>query len=235
MTGPAGGSIWRCIRSRPARATMRASPRGWSRAIPSTASIRRSTRSAIPATNWPSTPPIHFTPLGHGVSMGVHESQSRIYENQLGRSRAFTGWLFGQMQASSAILGLADADAFYATVNRVHPGYHPHRGGRGALQPARHAALRSGARADRRHAGGGRSRSGVERPFPGRFRLCGRQARQWRVAGCALVGRRDRLFRDLQPWQCLCRLPASRRCAPTCPISMPALPRATRARHRLAA
>lgn len=38
-----------------------------------------------------------LTPLGRGVSMGVHESQSRIYENQLGRSRAFTGWLFDQM------------------------------------------------------------------------------------------------------------------------------------------
>ncbi|MEO0677742.1 MAG: carboxypeptidase M32, partial [Pseudomonadota bacterium] len=30
-----------------------------------------------------------LTPLGQGVSMGVHESQSRIYENQLGRGRAF--------------------------------------------------------------------------------------------------------------------------------------------------
>ncbi|MGB3148166.1 MAG: carboxypeptidase M32, partial [Paracoccaceae bacterium] len=29
----------------------------------------------------------HLTPLGQGVSMGVHESQSRIYENQIGRSR----------------------------------------------------------------------------------------------------------------------------------------------------
>ncbi|MBW6507121.1 MAG: carboxypeptidase M32 [Rhodobacteraceae bacterium] len=65
----------------------------------------------------------HFTPLGHGVSMGVHESQSRIYENQLGRSRAFSGWLFGQMQAQFGDLGVADADAFYATVNRVQKGY----------------------------------------------------------------------------------------------------------------
>jgi carboxypeptidase Taq len=36
-------------------------------------------------------PDYRLTPLGQGVSMGVHESQSRIYENQLGRSRAFTG------------------------------------------------------------------------------------------------------------------------------------------------
>jgi carboxypeptidase Taq len=64
-----------------------------------------------------------LTPLGQGVSMGVHESQSRIYENQLGRSRAFTGWLFGQMQERFAGLSARDADAFYATVNRVQPGY----------------------------------------------------------------------------------------------------------------
>ncbi len=64
-----------------------------------------------------------LTPLGQGVSMGVHESQSRIYENQLGRSRAFTGWLFGQMQDAFGDFGIADADAFYSTVNRVHNGY----------------------------------------------------------------------------------------------------------------
>ncbi len=64
-----------------------------------------------------------LTPLGSGVSMGVHESQSRIYENQLGRSRAFTGWLFGQMTEVFGDFGIADADAFYATVNRVHNGY----------------------------------------------------------------------------------------------------------------
>ncbi len=64
-----------------------------------------------------------LTPLGRGVSMGVHESQSRIYENQLGRGRAFTGWLFEQMRESFGDFGIADADAFYAAVNRVHNGY----------------------------------------------------------------------------------------------------------------
>ena len=64
-----------------------------------------------------------LTPLGAGVSMGVHESQSRIYENQLGRSRAFTGWLFGRMGETFGDFGVPDADAFYGTVNRVQPGY----------------------------------------------------------------------------------------------------------------
>ncbi|MDO5529389.1 MAG: carboxypeptidase M32 [Paracoccus sp. (in: a-proteobacteria)] len=64
-----------------------------------------------------------FTILGRGVSLGVHESQSRIYENQIGRSRAFTGWLFERMSDAFNGLSVADADAFYGAVNRVSPGY----------------------------------------------------------------------------------------------------------------
>ncbi len=68
-------------------------------------------------------PSYALTPIGQGVSMGVHESQSRSYENQLGRSRAFTGWLFGRMREVFGDFGIADADGFYRAVNRVHPGY----------------------------------------------------------------------------------------------------------------
>lgn len=68
-------------------------------------------------------PDYHFTPLGRGVSMGVHESQSRIYENQLGRSAPFTGWLFQRMREAFGDFGVADAAAFHAIVNRVAPGY----------------------------------------------------------------------------------------------------------------
>ncbi len=64
-----------------------------------------------------------LTPLGAGVSMGVHESQSRSYENQLGRSRAFTGFLYGRMRDTFGDFGISDAESFYASVNRVHPGY----------------------------------------------------------------------------------------------------------------
>ncbi|MEM6729219.1 MAG: carboxypeptidase M32, partial [Pseudomonadota bacterium] len=63
-----------------------------------------------------------LTPLGSGVSMGVHESQSRIYENQLGRSQAFTGFLHSKMSAAFGDLGM-DAEGFYACVNRVGQGY----------------------------------------------------------------------------------------------------------------
>ena len=64
-----------------------------------------------------------LTPLGSGVSMGVHESQSRIYENQLGRSAAFTGYLFNRMRDHFGDIGVADAEAFFGTVNRVNSGY----------------------------------------------------------------------------------------------------------------
>ncbi len=67
-------------------------------------------------------PAFALTPVGQGVSMGVHESQSRLYENQLGRSAAFCGWLFEAMEAAFGDVGAADADAFYAAVNRVGAG-----------------------------------------------------------------------------------------------------------------
>ena len=68
-------------------------------------------------------PAYHMTPVGQGVSMGVHESQSRIYENQLGRSRAFCHFLYGRMRDAFGDIGVADEEAFYATVNRLHRGY----------------------------------------------------------------------------------------------------------------
>jgi carboxypeptidase Taq len=62
-------------------------------------------------------------PLGSGVSMGVHESQSRIYENQIGRGEAFTSWLYGEMRAAFGDFGIPDAESFYKSVNTVHKGY----------------------------------------------------------------------------------------------------------------
>ncbi len=64
-----------------------------------------------------------LTPLGRGVSMGVHESQSRLYENQIGRSRAFASWLHGAMARSFGDAGAAGPEALYAAANRVVPGF----------------------------------------------------------------------------------------------------------------
>ena len=65
----------------------------------------------------------NFTPLGHGVSMGVHESQSRIYENQIGRSAAFCDYLYGLMRDQFGALNLKTSRDFARAVNRVHRGY----------------------------------------------------------------------------------------------------------------
>jgi len=64
-----------------------------------------------------------LTPLGSGVSMGVHESQSRIYENQIGRGQGLTSWLYGRMVATFGDFGIDGPEAFYKAVNRVHSGY----------------------------------------------------------------------------------------------------------------
>ena len=68
-------------------------------------------------------PDYAMTPIGRGVSMGVHESQSRIYENQLGRSRAFTSWMHGQMVDRFDDYSIGSAEEFYRVVNRVQAGF----------------------------------------------------------------------------------------------------------------
>lgn len=68
-------------------------------------------------------PLYHLTALGQGASMGVHESQSRIYENQLGRSLPFVTWLYGQMQTAFGGLSTDSPAALYAAINRVAKGY----------------------------------------------------------------------------------------------------------------
>ncbi len=56
--------------------------------------------------------------------MGVHESQSRIYENQIGRGAGFTRMAVWPDEASGlAISGLGRREAFYRAVNRVQPGF----------------------------------------------------------------------------------------------------------------
>ncbi|MEM1274604.1 MAG: carboxypeptidase M32 [Pseudomonadota bacterium] len=64
-----------------------------------------------------------LTRLGSGVSMGVHESQSRMFENQLGRSAAFCGWLRGEMHSVFGTFDPSDAAGFYAAVNAVRQGF----------------------------------------------------------------------------------------------------------------
>ena len=60
------------------------------------------------------------TPLAGGTSAGVHESQSRLWENLVGRSRAFWQFWYPQLQATfPEQLGSVELDAFYRAINKV--------------------------------------------------------------------------------------------------------------------
>ncbi len=60
------------------------------------------------------------TPLGTGASLGIHESQSRTWENLIGRSRAFWRFFFPRVQAAFPDqLADADAETLYRAVNKV--------------------------------------------------------------------------------------------------------------------
>ena len=60
-----------------------------------------------------------YNGLGSGVSMGLHESQSRFYENLVGRSRGFVTFLAPRLRAlfPQQLGGVSD-DALYRAVNR---------------------------------------------------------------------------------------------------------------------
>lgn len=64
----------------------------------------------------------NYTVLSGGVSMGIHESQSRFYENLIGRSEAFIRAIFPKVQELFPEQ-LADVDAgmFYRAVNKAEP------------------------------------------------------------------------------------------------------------------
>ncbi len=64
------------------------------------------------------------TPMGDAVSLGIHESQSRLWENQVGRSRAFWNWCHPKLTDffGSAVSGLSLEDV-YGSVNIVNPDF----------------------------------------------------------------------------------------------------------------
>ena len=64
----------------------------------------------------------HGTPMGEAASLGVHESQSRLWENGVGRSKAFwEHWLPQARRFFREPLHAVGLDAFHAAINRVEP------------------------------------------------------------------------------------------------------------------
>ncbi len=60
------------------------------------------------------------TPLAAGTSSGVHESQSRLWENLVGRSLGFWQYFYPQLQtAFPSQLGNVPLDTFYRAINKV--------------------------------------------------------------------------------------------------------------------
>lgn len=62
-----------------------------------------------------------LTPLAGGVSLGVHESQSRTWENLVGRSRPFWDHFYGELQVTFPAFQSISQDAYYRAINRVEP------------------------------------------------------------------------------------------------------------------
>jgi carboxypeptidase Taq len=62
-----------------------------------------------------------LTLLAGGASLGLHESQSRTWENIVGRSQAFWNRWFPELKASFPALAIDNARDFYRQINRVRP------------------------------------------------------------------------------------------------------------------
>jgi carboxypeptidase Taq len=62
------------------------------------------------------------TPLAKGTSGGAHESQSRLWENLVGRSRGFWEFFYPRLQAVfPEPLGSVSLETFYRAINKVKP------------------------------------------------------------------------------------------------------------------
>jgi carboxypeptidase Taq len=61
-------------------------------------------------------------PLGHGLSLGFHESQSRMWENWVGRSRPYLAHLLPTLRSAFPdAFGTVGAEELYRAANRVEP------------------------------------------------------------------------------------------------------------------
>lgn len=63
------------------------------------------------------------TGLNAGVSMAIHESQSRFYENIIGRSKEFTSYLLNLSRKYFEEFKDVTAEEFYEAMNKVEPSF----------------------------------------------------------------------------------------------------------------
>ncbi|PWT98043.1 MAG: carboxypeptidase [Bacteroidetes bacterium] len=60
-------------------------------------------------------------PAGEACSLGIHESQSRLWENNIGRSRAFISLILPKLQHYFPQLNGIEVDALFKAINKVSP------------------------------------------------------------------------------------------------------------------
>ncbi len=63
------------------------------------------------------------TPMGSSVSLGIHESQSRLWENQVGRSRRFWERFYPDFQQTFPTMADVKLDDFVFAINNVRPSF----------------------------------------------------------------------------------------------------------------
>ncbi len=69
-------------------------------------------------------PSLDRTPLAKGASLAIHESQSRMYENMIGRSKDFWSHYYSRLQEFfPAQLGEIALEDFYKAINKVEPSF----------------------------------------------------------------------------------------------------------------
>ena len=138
---------------------------------------------------------IAHLPIGNASSLGIHESQSRLWENLVGRAMPFWRFFYPRLQSAfPGQLGGVDLDTFYAAINKVQPSLIRIRADE--VTYGMHVILRfeleqdivNGTRRAERPAAD-LERADVRLP---RHRGSGRRER--RAPGRALVGRADRLL-----------------------------------------
>jgi len=64
---------------------------------------------------------LDLQPAGHAVSLGIHESQSRLWENQIGRSLEFCEWVLPLWKKEFPHMSETTIDQFWRAVNRTEP------------------------------------------------------------------------------------------------------------------
>jgi carboxypeptidase Taq len=68
--------------------------------------------------------PAHLadSPVGGAASLGIHESQSRLWENQVGRSRGFCRWLWSWLPELLPAVPFSDAEALWRHLHELRRG-----------------------------------------------------------------------------------------------------------------